>query len=789
MTRTFSLATLALAFLPFVAAYAGEGRHGQVLIIEPGRFLTADDRIQLEASGVRVIRELGRDRYLVRRDPVLAATSSGTHAHLVDGYEPPVRRIGVEEALLREGGSARLQVLFYDDVRFEEAMVEIVAAGGELVDPLAIAFTSGRGIDARLSRSAIDALVSGELVQMIRDRPMRLESDNATAAMISRVPEVREELDLTGKGVVASVYEISPMQVTHPEFEDRATGPTGNGETHATHVAGTIGAVGLRPEAKGMAPEVTIVAHVVDLDFTARKQESFTAQRPAVDNNSWSFVVGWNYDSGRSLNWEWWGFTDDFGAYTPDTEELDRLALVVPTLMVYSAGNDNTDSGPTSPPFPHYHGNSDTVWCSSPSGSGNDCTADTRCGTRCETSRHPADGPWTTMSLVGSLKNGLAVGAVGTDRSLASFSSRGPAVDGRVKPEVVAKGLSQFSTTANSNYGFLQGTSMAAPVVTGIGALLTEQWRRSFNGDPRPEYLKTLIIHGTEDLGTPGPDYRYGFGLVDAVASAEVLTSTTSGARRFDTGAVGRDQRWRTTIDLEAGEPVRLTLGWADPANVAYTVPALVNDIDLTLIGPDGTRIQPWVLDPENPEEPAVRGRNLVDNTERIDAEVTLGGRWIVEVGGTGVTTTAAQPFVLVSSHELAPGGISCADPYEPNETAGSASGILPSGRTLRASLCGNADRDFFRFTLDEGGDILASVTTEVPLRLSILSGSTVLGSVDVPAGTTRDLSLRVGSPGTSIPPQDIVVRVEPLSGAEGEYSLRVDWPGAPPALRRGVRR
>jgi hypothetical protein len=58
---------------------------------------------------------------------------------------------------------------------------------------------------------------------------------------------------------------------------------------------------------------------------------------------------------------------------------------------------------------------------------------------------------------------------------------------------------------------------MASPVVTGIAALLTEQWRKTFTGaNPKAaETLKALILAGAQDLGNPGPDYTYGFGLVE----------------------------------------------------------------------------------------------------------------------------------------------------------------------------------------------------------------------------------------------------------------------------------
>jgi subtilisin family serine protease len=115
-----------------------------------------------------------------------------------------------------------------------------------------------------------------------------------------------------------------------------------------------------------------------------------------------------------------------------------------------------------------------------------------------------------------------------------------------VKPDVVARGVNVLSTVPTDNYDRKQGTSMASPVVTGIAALLTEQWRKTFAGaNPLPEQLKALILAGADDLGNPGPDYTYGFGLVNAKNAVDlILADGGTGARiRNMTFAQGRRRR------------------------------------------------------------------------------------------------------------------------------------------------------------------------------------------------------------------------------------------------------
>lgn len=772
------------AFCLIVVLPASGAPVGQVAVLDAGHALNGLERAELAASGTTILREMGSGRYLVRVDRPLQAAAKLSPRFEYDIVTPSEKLHHVGAALLERGGHAPLTIDFYDDVTFDEARAAVIAAGGTLVDPLQSSFGRLRTIEAVLDADAVSVLAEGNLAQLVRDRPRVIQSDNAVAAQVSHVDTARTKYGLAGKGVVVSIYEISPLQTDHPEFGNRASGPTATPEAHATHVAGTIGAAGLQPNAKGMAPEATLIGHVVDLSFLDKKGESFKAERPAADNNSWSFVVGWNYSSSRSLNWEWYGFVDEFGAYTPETAGLDELSRELPTLMIYSAGNDNTDSGPTVAPFAHYHGSKDEVWCSSSDESGTDCPA-SPCGTRCEKQRHPVDGPWTTMSLLASMKNGVAVGAVNAQGQIASFSSRGPARDGRVKPDVVAKGVSQYSTTRNSGYTTMQGTSMAAPVVAGVSALITEQWRRIFGGgDPRPEYVRGLLIHGTDDLGNAGPDYTFGFGLVNAERSADTLAADAGTQKRIRTGVVSTGDLWSVPIEVRAGEPVRVTLAWSDPANIAYTTPALVNNLNVSLAGPNGRRILPWTLSAANPDAPAVRGINVVDNAERIDWTPDVTGTWRIEVDGAGVSTPFGQSFVLFSSNDMGIARFACEDPFEPNETAETAVGEFPDRQTLRASVCGTTDRDFYRFTVTAPGAVLVDVSSEVAVRVSIRVDGAVVATGDVAAGGSRQISASV-----SAVPEVVVVGIEPLSSEPGEYLIRTTRPDAPVNRGRGIRR
>lgn len=570
--------------------------------------------------------------------------------------------------VVRAGNAAELHVVFRPGVPFDEARHAILAAGGS-VDLLATRFLPSHRVITRAPRASLEALaLDDRVVAVVGPRRFRLRNDNAVSAAVSHVTDLYEApYGLSGSGMAVSLFELAEAQASHPEFGGRlhiapsTAGGTLGDRRHATHVAGTIGAAGLRAGAKGMAPAATVHQFCVPYpgvndctgDWLALKDEQLAPLGIVVDNNSWGYYLGWS-DGEPPV---WYGQEDYFGAYElTETALLDRISADRGILFIHSAGNDGTV--PTALRFDtwkrhlHVDENGDAVvgqqLCVTRDGSGGDCPG--FCNAGCELALHHAQTPFDTMGMTASAKNVIAVGAVSTDLSIASLSSRGPAKDGRVKPDVVARGIGVLSTEPTNRYGVANGTSMAAPAVTGIAALLAEQWRRSHPGtNPTPEVLKALLIAGTDDLGNAGPDYTFGFGLVNAKRSVDLIVEN-----RVQSFALEQSGTHEIRVAVDAPQHLRLVLNWPDPP-IPYlggddiAQKALVNDLDLQVIDPAGNTILPWTLNKDDVDAPAVRGVNVVDPTEMIDIADAMPGIYRVIAIAKSVPE-GPQTAVLVTS-------------------------------------------------------------------------------------------------------------------------------------------
>jgi hypothetical protein len=807
LTRHRLASAFVLLLLPIVAQALPPDRSSLMrhYILQSDVPLDAAASVELAAEGIDVQEPMANHRYLVRiRDG--AAVPSDARIRSLRAYDgsQKIARDAYAEAT-KGKAFARLRILFQNDVTFDDAQAAIEEVGGTIDTPFAVARAGRQRLTVRIPSSAALTLAQDERVFGVYGPPLHIKSLNAVAAQISNVtPLFSAPYNLTGNGVVLSIFEPDGTpDVAHAEFGGRAVTHFASSrpvDSHATHVSGTMIAAGLNSAAKGMSPAATLQAFDanVDFDLLMAAKAGLVALGSAADNNSWDY----------SLSWEgtvWYGAGEYLGGYSGlESEPYDQV-MHAPgePLVVHAAGNDALEGNPSlqQPWSPHKHFNYDTnevdshTFCYSQNGSGTDCATappfncsagQTSAGERyCEKDKHLTHTAAISVGLMASTKNSVTVGAIQPlGLAIAPFSSRGPTTDGRIKPELVAKGTDQFSTFPNNNYATIQGTSMSAPVVTGIAGLLTQQFRKTFGRTPSAPMLKTLLIAGADDLGNAGPDYTFGFGLADAKASADLIRDDNGTGSRIRTGTIANGQETDFPITLAASQKLRVVLGWFDPEVLLQPNPqpddddlladkSLVNDLDLRVVDPSGTTIRPYVLDKNNPNAIATKGVNNTDTTEEVEIANAVPGTYhLIVKGAIGDTRSSSQDFVLIAN-----GGTSvavCTDNYEPNDTQATAFGNLMDGQTVAAKICSASDVDFYTFTTNVSPIAVTVTATDTPLKVTLSSNLTTTVVQTIAANSSATLSANFFP--TLLPPGNIAIfaKVEANGtvGATGAYTL-----------------
>jgi uncharacterized repeat protein (TIGR01451 family) len=238
----------------------------------------------------------------------------------------------------------------------------------------------------------------------------------------------------------------------------------------------------------------------------------------------------------------------------------------------------------------------------------------------------------------------------------------------------------------------------------------------------------------------PGPDYASGYGRVDARAAVDAIR-----ARQAHEDQVSNGQSDVYTLTVPAGTPsLKVTLAWDDVPGTPNAVPALVNNLDLVLVAPDGsTNHRPWVLNPANPTAHATRGVDSINNVEQVLVNNPATGTWEVRVSGTQVPQ-GPQLYSLVSSIWGDNGtqgvGPLAYDGHAINDDSGNGDGKANPGETVQLTVTLRNSGS------DAANDVQATISTSDPYVTLILSDTATYGDI-AGGGTathTAPLSFRI---------------------------------------------
>ena len=567
------------------------------------------------------------------------------------------------------------------------------------------------------------------------DQPVYFKTDNTNAAISTGANQLRTSpYSLLGSGIVIGMWDGGSGRATHQEFGSRLAVMDGSASIdHATHVGGTLIGSGVVASARGMASSAQVDSYDWNSDLSEMTSRGATSAGASgklyLSNHSYGYVSGWAYVNGGSpyRAWEWYGsgttaaaIDPDFGIYNTTARDQDSLAFNAPYYLIFrSAGNDRGENPSPGQSVALSPGSSTVV--------------------NYDSSLHPAGdanyrGGYDTISYASVAKNVITIGSAtdavtsgsrdATKANMSTFSSWGPTDDGRIKPDVVANGDGLYSSLngSNTSYGTYSGTSMSSPNACGSAALLIEQYGALFPGGAmRASTLKGLLIHTADDRGNTGPDYRFGWGLVNVKAAADLIRDHHAQPIRqlMTENQISTAVTSRTHSFVWDGvSPIRATLSWTDPAGTSTTtsesrIARLVNNLQLKLIAPNGTEYFPYVMPfvgtwtQASMELAATTGINNTDNVEQVlITSPPVSGTYRAVVSYSGTLSNSSQNYSLLLSGSAA---------EEPPPPPIALSGISPSSglsnTTVTIDLTGVSLRADTTVKLKKSGqpDIVAS--------------------------------------------------------------------------------
>lgn len=399
---------------------------------------------------------------------------------------------------------------------------------------------------------------------------------NTVTAAHSHFPE------FTGEGLIISIKE-KPFDTTDIDLKGRVAYGDEFDEPstlHATFIASiAAGGGNTSPDATGVAR----ASGLTTSDFERLlPDEDLVAKGISVQNHSYGVGVE-NY-------------------YGIESSAYDRAVNETPHLVhVFSSGNSGTDT--------------------------------------------PSSGAYAGVERYANLtgqfkvsKNTISVGTADRSGAVVSRSSRGPAYDGRIKPELIAFGDA--------------GSSEAAAVVSGAVLLIQDSYMSTHGVLPDAALVKAVLVNTADDSGRRHVDFETGFGNLDVLGAIRTIVE-----ERTFSGRVSQGEEKVVRINVPPGQrELKVSVAWNDPAADPFRPKALVNDLDLTLSNVSSTdEWQPWVLDAspsfESLSREATRGRDSLNNVEQITIDDPAGGEYEIHITGYSVPA-GAQDFHIAYGWE-----------------------------------------------------------------------------------------------------------------------------------------
>ncbi|WP_121352453.1 S8 family serine peptidase [Flavisolibacter nicotianae] len=683
---------------------------------------TAEERKTLAAEGITLLDYLPDNAYTVSvmQSPSLAGLQRAGARALVplspqQKMQDYFARGQIPSWAVQVQGTVDVWLSFYPTLDASQVVQQLRAQNAEI---LSTAHLESRIIALRIASSRLSDIAALPFVEYLqpappKDQPLNSNSRMASTANVLNAPAASGGRGLNGEGVTVGHGDNADLQA-HADFFGRLINRNASPfNAHGVHTAGIVAGAGNIAELyRGYAPKATLVSQLYSgiLDHAT---DYVRDHHMVITNNSYGNVIECEYN----------------GTYDLTARLLDQQALDLPNLLqVFAAGNSGLN---TCLPYPTSYR--------------------------------------TVLGGYQSAKNVITVGATNDSGLVADFSSRGPVRDGRLKPEIVAMGKQVISSWPTNAYAYNNGTSMAAPALSGGLALLYQRFRQLNNGaDPKNGLMKAILCNGALDRGMAGPDFFYGFGSMNLLRSAEMIEG-----RNYFTGTSTNATTTTHTITVPAATAeLKVLLYWNDlPASLLSTK-SLVNDLDLEVVDPSGNVVLPTVLDTTITalgNEP-VNGADHVNNMEQVVIRNPLAGTYTLRVKGTTVTNVAQEYFL---AYDAVPTGLRI--------TAPAGDMALVPGETTRIAweshgLSGNVTLAFS----PDGGNSWMTIADN--LAVSRLLYTWLVPSLATDKALIRLTQNSSGETSTSNPFTILGKPALSLAATQCEGYLAINWPAVPGA-------
>ena len=652
----------ALAAANLLSANASQSNF---ILVQTNAPLTADERKQLADLGAEILEYAPEDTYIcrylpedlgrLRALPFVAWVNTYLRGFKVSPKLRPTAQANLLAAAAPSQSKDRVtvEVVLHKDSMSDAVRNRIAAAAG--IDPSQV--QAGRGkVRVNVEERRLDALAAIDEVRHIEKYYPPKLSNNIARGLIN-ADRAQNGGTMRGEGQIVCVadtgFDKGDTRDVHQAFEGRVVklyalgrdNAADDPDGHGTHVCGSVlGDLTARDGnvIRGTAPASRLVMQSV--------LDSFGGLGGLPTDLHDLFLPPYRDDGARVHTNSWGGAAE--GAYTANSGEVDDFVNTHRDLVIcFAAGNDGKDRN-----------GSGIV---SPGSVGSPATAKNCIAVGASENNRPNFAIPSPRGPIDQYGEGwpddFPVRPISSDRladnpeGMAAFSSRGPAANHRVRPDVIAPGTAIVSTRSrlatgdgwgpygpDDRFMYEGGTSMATPLVAGCAAVVRQFLLTKQQHSPSAALVKAMLINGARPIHgqyappevSALPDNSQGYGRVDLAATIGPYPQGASVVFNEEAIALDTGESEDTQQAVAAGETLKVTLVWTDPPG-----DSLQNDLDLIVTAPDGRELHGNVT-------PGATGFDRSNNVEQVVVVNSTAGAATIKV--RAFRNVSPQTYALV---------------------------------------------------------------------------------------------------------------------------------------------